>query len=367
MTVTHHPVPEDAARWMDTARAVLAVTVAFSHAWLLFVTDHRPGDPLIGYPFYFAAGFAHTAVILFFVLSGFWIAKSVEALDARGWSWRSFLMDRWTRLGIVVVPALILGGTLDAIGLWMLRTPVHLNAGRVWFLPDDMASALTPLTMLGNLGFVQSILVKPLGSNGPLWSVAFEFWFYIWFAGVWLTVRHRRVQPVLIALGLCLLSYDLAAGFIAWLMGAAAWLLRGRVPRRWFVTICALFGAVLLWARIGDRMGEDLVVAIAAALFLVALLQRNPRFPALLAPIARFGSVGSFSLYAIHFPIMALIAGTTVWPQQLRPAGPGIAAALAAVALSIGAAILFARVTERNTGRLRALLRRPYGTQQPAE
>lgn len=351
-------VPEDSARWMDAARAVLACTVAFSHAWLLFVADHRPGDPWISYPFFFASGMAHTAVILFFVLSGFWIAKSVVALDRRGWSWRSFLIDRWSRIGIVVLPILVLGSALDWIGYRVLATPVHLNVIGAWFLPDDMGQTLRPITFAGNLAFLQSILVAPLGSNGPLWSVAFEFWYYIWFAALWMAVRHRRIEPALIALALALASRDLAAGFFAWLAGAAAWFAHHRLRQSRFALIGAALAATLVWARLGDRPGEDVAVACVAALFVTALLRRNPRFPALLAPVARFGASGSFSLYAIHFPVMAMVAGLTVWPRQLPPGIAGIGVAVAAVAGSVAIAVGYARLTEANTGRLRRWLRR---------
>ncbi|PCD02933.1 hypothetical protein COC42_00355 [Sphingomonas spermidinifaciens] len=364
----HSAVPEDSARWMDAARAALAVAVAFSHAWLLFVTDHRPGDPWISYPFYFASGFAHTAVILFFVLSGFWIAKSVEALDRRGWRWRDFLLDRWTRLGIVVLPVLVLGGALDYLGFAVLRTPVHLNAHDVWFLPRDMARSLGPVAFAGNLAFLQSILVPPLGTNGPLWSVAFEFWYYLWFAALWLLVRHRRFSVALLLLVLAAASRDLAAGFLAWLVGAAIWLRGARLAIDRFWPIALFFAATLLWSRLGDRPGEDLVVAGVAGLFLAALLRRNPRFPARLAPVARFGASGSFSLYAIHFPVMAMVAGLSVWPGQLPPGPAGIAAALAAVGGAVMLAIGYARLTEANTGRLRNWLRGSLQTAiRPAE
>jgi peptidoglycan/LPS O-acetylase OafA/YrhL len=46
---------------------------------------------------------------------------------------------------------------------------------------------LGPEVLLGNLVFLQAILVPTWGSNGPLWSLAFEFWFYIWFP----TLAHR--------------------------------------------------------------------------------------------------------------------------------------------------------------------------------
>ncbi len=158
-------------------------------------------------------------------------------------------------------------------------------------------------------------------------------------------------------------SRDLAAGFFAWLAGAAAWFAHRRLQPSRFALIGAALVATLVWARLGDRPGEDLTVACVAALFVAALLRRNPRFPALLAPVARFGASGSFSLYAIHFPIMTLVAGLTVWPRQLPPGVVGIGVAAAAVAGSVAIAVGYARMTEANTGRLRRWLR--GGRRQP--
>lgn len=360
-------VPAGAAAWMDAMRGLLAITVAFAHGWGLIVADHHAGDALIGRPFFFLAGFAHPAVVLFFVLSGFWIAKSVAALYARGWSWRRYLIDRWSRLAIVVVPALLLGGALDAIGLWWLRTPTHLGQTGVWFLPTDLSPAMTPATLAGNMLFLQHILVHPLGSNGPLWSVAFEFWFYIWFAALWVSIRQRRIEPALAALALGWVAPNLAYGFLAWLTGALAFHLRGRLSPRALVPAGVALGLTLIWARAGDWLAEDLVLASLAAVFVTALVARDPLLPRILAPLARFGALGSFSLYAIHFPIMTMAAGLIVGPARLAPGTGSIAVVLAVLTATIVFAALFARLTEANTGRLRRWLSVQHDRPQPAE
>lgn len=353
-------VPADAARWTDALRAVLALVVAFSHAWILLVADHRAGDALVSYPFFFFAGFGHPAVMLFFVLSGFWIAKSVDRLEARGWSWSTFLVDRWSRIGIVVLPAIVIGGTIDAIGLWVVETPAHLGHSHLWFLPDDMARTLSPTTILGNFLFLQSIVVPPLGSNGPLWSVAFEFWYYLWFAGLWLAIRRRHFQWALLSFAVVWFSTDLAAGFLAWLMGAAAWHGRGRIAPRWWLPVGALLAGTLLWSRLGDWFAEDQILAAVAALFLVAVIARNPRFPRFLNPLATFGARSSFSLYATHFPIMTLIAGLAGGAGRMVPGPAAIALVTLVVVATMLWAIGFSKLTEARTASLRAWLgRRP--------
>ena len=44
-----------------------------------------------------------------------------------------------------------------------------------------IAQALTAPVFLGNAAFLQRILVPELGTNGPLWSLANEFWYYLLF------------------------------------------------------------------------------------------------------------------------------------------------------------------------------------------
>lgn len=352
-------VPVDAARWMDALRAVLALTVAFAHAWVMIVADYQPGDGWAGRPFYLLAGYAHPAVILFFVLSGFWIAKSVAALDRRGWSWRTYLIDRLSRLGIVIVPALAIGGALDMTGLYALRTATHLDLTGVWFFTHHLSDALSLPVLLGNLAFLQQIIVPPFGTNGPLWSVAFEFWYYVWFAALWVTIRQRRPQWFLLTLALGWFSTDLIAGFFAWLCGAAAYHATGRIAAgRALWPLLGLLAAVLIWARLGDWRGEDILVAAAAALALIAMVARNPGMPRLLTPLAWLGARSSFSLYATHFPLVALLAGVIVGPRRLAPGPGGIAIVMAVTSVAVVAAIGFSRLTEAKTGALRRWMKR---------
>ena len=45
-------------------------------------------------------------------------------------------------------------------------------------------------TLLGNAAFLQEIVVPTYGSNAPLWSLSYEFWYYF-------------LYPVLIAFAFC--------------------------------------------------------------------------------------------------------------------------------------------------------------------
>ncbi|MGV3456361.1 acyltransferase family protein [Sphingomonas sp.] len=348
---------------MDAMRAVLAVTVAFGHLWGLLVEDYRPTASVLVNSGYFLAGFAHSAVILFFVLSGYWIARSVSARAERGWRWDDYLIDRVARLGIVLVPALMLGGMLDWIGYHLLELPTHYGLTGAWVFTQDLSQSLTLRALVGNLLFLQHLIVPPFGSNGPLWSLAFEFWYYLWFPALWLALRYRRPCIALATLGIAFANPEIALGFLSWLCGAA---LLGaerrwpdlRLPRWTPVPAGLLCLAALLWGRTGDFGVEDPIEAASFALFLFTLLRSDPPRIAALRPLASFGAQASFSLYAIHFPLIALAAGWIVGDARLAPGGEAVLAVVAILILALAAAWLFAARTEAHTGALRNWIRR---------
>ncbi len=349
---------------MDAMRAILATAVAFSHAWLLLVRDFLPGDPAIGQLGYFLAGFAHSAVVLFFVLSGYWVTRTVVRRAQDGWSWRTYLIDRLTRLWLVLIPALLLGGALDALGVFVFKTPTHLGETATWVLRKDVAADLSPLIFLGNAFFLQ-FDIHAFGTNGPLWSVAFEFWYYLWFPALWLELRYRKSSLALLTLVLGLYTPALAFSFLTWLCGSLLYSATRIFPdlgRRQALPILAvatpLLGISLLWSRSKGFGVEDLLLAGAFALFLHGLILLDPPRSRLAAALARFGSRASFSLYAIHFPILALLAGLLVGHQRLAPGWIAMGISLALVAIAVVTATLFARATEARTESLRRYLLR---------
>jgi peptidoglycan/LPS O-acetylase OafA/YrhL len=348
---------------MDAMRAVLAVTVAFGHLWGLLVEDYRPTKSLIVNAGYFLAGFAHSAVILFFVLSGYWIARSVTTRAERGWQWGEYLIDRVARLGIVLIPALMLGGVLDWLGFRMLQLPTYDGSTGAWVFTQDLNESLTLRALIGNLLFLQHLIVPPFGSNGPLWSLAFEFWYYLWFPALYLALRYRRTGIALATLGIACANPEIAFGFLSWLCGAALHAAERRWPElrlsRWTPVAAGLLClAALLWGRTGEFGVEDPIEAASFALFLFTLLRSDPPQMAALRPLATYGARASFSLYAIHFPLMALAAGWVVGPARLAPGGDAGLEMGAILLLALIAAWLFAGQTEARTGALRDWLRR---------
>lgn len=334
---------------LDAVRGIAALLVAASHVRSLFLASWTSLDPSWHTPalavFYSLTALGHQAVVVFFVLSGFLVGgAAIRAAQTGRWSTADYVAARTSRLYTVVVPALALTLAADTVAR-------ALPGGTAWFTQPIAAFSDTPIaersglgTLLGNLVFLQTITVPAFGSNMALWSLANEFWYYVAFPPLLLALssaggRHR----LLWAGGACALWLALPAfllvGFGVWLLGAGVAVLSARmqIGTLWRVAtgllLAATVGAGLL-NRIPSEVA-DAVLGFAFAAWLLTLAARAdaeaPAGPVVTA-VRGLASM-SFSLYAVHLPLVMLLR---VWwgrPSALPdPAGVGlVAGVLAAV------------------------------------
>ncbi len=352
---------------MDLFRFVAATTVVLEHARdLVWIDAPQAGAlPALALIAYAVSGLGHEAVMAFFVLSGFWITHAAERKMAEPSFWPAYLIDRLSRLSIVIVPALVLGGLLDWIGMHILHGPVYFDGLGAHSISPDAHLHLTPLIFAGNLLFLQDLAVATFGSNGPLWSLAAEFWYYLWFAALLFLGRRRRLAVPLIAVGAAVAWPQLLPGFAVWLLGSAlyyadrAWRRARRASGLGYAGLVAatgLLGCALALSRL-QLLGSglaDLCVAGAFTLVLWTLLRSEIGFPnRVLGPLAEYGARASFSLYVVHYPLLALAVSALGVDRRLAP-GLGTAALIAGlVVAALVAAWGFAALTEAHTGKLR--------------
>jgi peptidoglycan/LPS O-acetylase OafA/YrhL len=174
---------------------VAAWLVVAEHARSLIFVDYgelqSPG--LWAKGFYFLTGFGHEAVMVFFVISGYLVGGKVWSLSREGrFGWRRYLADRASRLYAVLLVALLLGALLDWSGYLFFNQYGLYNQGyegAIAVLGTAPVEKMGWRDFLGNALFLQTIAGPTFGSNGPLWSLAYEWWYYILFpvalAAVW--------------------------------------------------------------------------------------------------------------------------------------------------------------------------------------
>jgi peptidoglycan/LPS O-acetylase OafA/YrhL len=324
---------------LDLIRGCAAVLVALSH-WRILIfqnwSDVRANSFLLKL-FYFFTGFGYPAVMVFFVLSGFLVGGGVmRAVEIDSWSWKTYLLNRLTRLYVVLVPALILGFFLDRLGIHLFGLAGVYGATNPEFVliePDAMSKSLTFASFLGNLAFLQKMVVPAFGSNGPLWSLACEFWYYIAFPLLYIGIFARlhlikRITSVA-AGGLILiwLSGDFAFAFFIWGMGTIA--VVGPRPA-WIRSKGSRSIAWIVWLLVllVDRLGllgrslrvESLVLGAATAGLLWILSAQPVKSYQISATLfIRRLSALSYSLYLLHLPLLVFLSAQLVRNNRWAP------------------------------------------------
>jgi peptidoglycan/LPS O-acetylase OafA/YrhL len=370
---------------INALRSLAAVAVVVGHIRTLFFQDYA----VVPHSLAVRIGYActllgHSAVMVFFVLSGFWVGGAVVD-KARNGRFRiaGYVRDRLVRLWLVLLPALALTAVLDLLGRWWFpaSTVYRGDSGFHNVVPPDPSGTHSLTTLLGNMAFLQHAWVPPLGTNTPLWSLAYEFWYYLLFPCMVLVLRPSTSAKVRLTSATTLLIAGLVSGpavlklFPVWLLGVFVAAREQQIRQLYAkcpppilaaarVAIVAGFAAVIVGVSLLRRVSllTDLAVGVAAAGLLALLIDdvRWPGAPGRLLEVLSRSAHGSYSLYAIHLPILAFTAAATIGRAERRwfpnPLHLG-AAALVLVAVAL-AAWAFASCTEARTNQVRAALQR---------
>ena len=329
--------------------------------------------------FYLFTGAGHEAVMLFFVLSGCVIAHVIYGLHEQGkWAWPGYLSARLTRLWIVLIPALLLTAFWDRTGIWLAagKQSIYGGAGFGNILNQPVAALSSPEVFFGNVFFLQRILVPTFGSNGPVWSISYEFVYYLVYPlllGCAFVLRGRILAgaaSAALAVGLLVFAGpSISAAFVIWMFGVGAYFLFKKAPwpARW--AIPGFLGGVmlLLGCIVGSRIGIDLgmvdwevLIGIACALAIYAGLSAEPteRLTRILRPFHGLSAV-SYSVYLLHTPLLVFIASLLFtsnadrWDPDLAHLALSVPIALAV----LGYCVLVWFFTEHRTNDLRRWLR----------
>ena len=273
---------------------------------------------------------------------------------------------------MVLVPALVLGFVLDSAGSHHFAgqgTLYSAPPGQELILPGFFPGRLSPATFLGNLFFLQTILVEPLGSNQPLWSLANEFWYYLAFPCLALALLLRikiwqRALAVLAMAGiLVFVGPKIAVYFSIWLLGAGAAAMPLTIPRRFqriFVwAALALFVAGNLLVRYGNNLFPvDFFLGCLFLILLYGLMHlQEPSRDGIYRRTSKFMSSISYSMYLTHGPIFCLMSAVLVGSFRLLPLNGHTVLILAeVVAIAFAAACAVHYLFEARTDRVRNYL-----------
>ena len=349
-------------------RGLAAVEVAAAHLRAqVFPGLKGMQDPTLWYQaLAFATGFAHQAVVVFFLLSGWLVGGSFLNRIHEPHSIKHYAVDRVTRLWIVLIPAfilsLIIAGTTNAIDL-----------GSVSFAPSNEYSVMS---FVGNLFGVQDMAVPRFASNFPLWSLANETWYYVLFPLLVVSFYGQSTISRIASAGMCLLVALSLTGpivlyFSLWLLGAAFSRIQISASAIQKVGLACLWGAIAVYFRLtgGNDMLDatsyfrHLIFSMPILLLLSSLQTKaDPENRSLMSAkkAGNFLAGFSFTLYVIHVPLLILLQH--LWsPLRAGRLSPNELSSLAAYAIIMTGLMvvsyLFHLPFEAQTHRVRSYLK----------
>jgi peptidoglycan/LPS O-acetylase OafA/YrhL len=320
--------------WHSIVISLLRGLAAFVVAAAHLRSEVYPGlrtvaDPSLWFQgFAFATGFAHQAVLVFFVISGWLVGGSLLNKMGQSGAVTNYAIDRATRLWTVLIPTF--GLTL----LFGLGTGVLLPSG----IDFAAANEFSALSFAGNLLGLQGVSLTNFGGNYALWSLANETWYYVLFPllVVLFTARRttsRTASAAALVVAVVLLPVEIILYFAIWLLGVTFSRVRIEcgtgVRWAWLVPLAAASAYFRLTAD-NDRfdqttLGMDLVLSLML-LALLSSLQFTAGPASILArPLARIGKFFadfSFSLYVLHLPLIFLLKHVALTQFGLRQLSP---------------------------------------------
>lgn len=318
------PVEEEGTRarfsgaeraFFDALRILASNLVLLSHVSLLFRFD----PPL---------RLGSLGVVLFFLLSGYLICVAAARRWGRqGDQFLDFLIDRWSRIFVPFLPALLIVAAL--VELFALRNygQFGVDRGPIALLANALLLHDYPLCRaVARFATVEAYCPRAYHAAGPFWTIPLEFWTYVTFGGfVFFLLRKeaalRWMAALLCAVALPVFLWNSFGGSgtslsLVWLFGALAGLCRLQFSR--FERLCrvgialVMVGSVGLVAR-GIKPGYN-VYEFQQATFVGCvvvgvsfLLCRIADVPRLLGRALLALAAYSYSLYLTHFVSLVLV------------------------------------------------------------
>ena len=350
-------------------RGAAAIVVATAHLRAVVYPSLRAvSDAPIWFKLLaFICGFAHQAVLVFFVISGWLVGGSLLNRMREPHAITSYAVDRLTRLWTVLVPTFLL--TLLIAFAHGTINPRELDI--------STTNPYSATVFAGNLVGLQGVILPNFGENFALWSLANETWYYLLFpllVGVFFgRVNAMRFTCLLMFFCLCfLLPASIVGYFLIWLLGVVFSRIRIECANyiRWSWTVLVLMVSVYfrlkgeLDAFEVSTLGQDALCSILYLVLLSSLQFRassKSNFVFLLRKAGKFFAEFSFTLYVLHLPLIGLLRGAwmvQVGRQVLLPssvAHTGIFFAMLTVLLV--AAYVSYRLFESRTHLVRTLVK----------
>jgi peptidoglycan/LPS O-acetylase OafA/YrhL len=303
------------SNFLDLLRWIAALVVVVTHIRSTIMVPHSElvSTNFFFDIFFFVSNIGHEAVIVFFVLSGFLVGgNTLDSFISNKFSWWSYLVNRMSRLYIVLVPALIIGFALDYFGSYFYE-PYYMNQYAFGPFAYDVTTRVNFDTFVMNLLMMQTSLSTQFGSNGPLWSLAYEFWYYLTFPLILGVIYNKNIlsrflYTVILLFCFLVLNTQIFIYFIYWLVGVIVYLLyknKSKAYSHFYISLVIFILSVYLsYINFFSVYKLSLFfLAITTGYLIYSLQTKKIYYSGFNVKMASF----SYTLYLYHAPLLLFI------------------------------------------------------------
>jgi peptidoglycan/LPS O-acetylase OafA/YrhL len=287
--------------FLDFIRISAALIVLYGHAVLIFFGDINDNPFLV-------SNMRHFAVVLFFVLSGYVIGFTTK-INNRGA--KQYAVARLSRLSSMVIPALVVSFVIEC-------TLNFLTSNRFQI---DFISILRYLISASFMNEFWLFSSAPR-INGALWSVSFEFYFYLIF-GVYFFTNTRFKKVTYTTLACLFAGPKILVMFPIWIVGYCAFIYNEKLFKyKSYFLFCSFFFITFLCYLylppypyllgykpfyFANQFLTDFITGILFGFSIILLpdyksLNISDRFIKQFRKIADY----TFPIYVLHYPILKL-------------------------------------------------------------
>ena len=330
--------------YLNALRGIAAMFVLLGHASHLFLKGSLLSK----------SGIEKLGVIIFFLISGFLISYSVfKKYHDSSYTFRIFFIDRFCRIFCPFIPALFFVFIVDS---YIFKLPsysnLHIyefdwiptikdNSSFVFFIGNLLMLQDFPLfqifRLLGSHDFF--FFIRPFGSGRPFWTISIEWWIYMFFGLISLSVfRDKKalsigflsliifvsIEPLYYLIGgrdNCLSFLWIFGMSFAFILTRKSFLVRRQIilSRNLGIFLILTFPLSFLFmiGRLVNNYIDTHKLVFSELQFCVflsitffssfLLLEKIERVPFFLKIIFGFLADFSYSLYLIHFSLLAYI------------------------------------------------------------
>jgi peptidoglycan/LPS O-acetylase OafA/YrhL len=348
-----------ASIYLDLARGLAAIEVMMYHVRPSLLVSYTAiaHKNVLDVLLYAITDKGFQSVMVFFVLSGFFISSSViNALVEGRWSWKNYLNNRITRLWVVLIPALFLTYLLNHLSLAVFH-------GTALVGEMGWASFSRDVFFLQGVWHIPGI---PFGENDALWSLTYEFWYYILFPCLLLIFFSKKwTMKCMYAVATIFLAVFLGKGilmyFLVWLVGSLVVVLpkfkcRPQLQRTTLILTFLLFLVALGLSKRDHTYMSDLSIGLTFGLssyFIVSFYNDSVSVWHLRGRMCQVLASFSYTLYLTHFPINNFLV-SWIHNNKMQPGLLNILMLLGIFVVIILFAWIVSLVTEAHTGRVRS-------------